>query len=294
MISAQTVSHGFAGAQVLRDISLTARSGEVVGLIGPNGSGKTTFLRTLYGAIEPTEGAISIDDEPITRMRAREVARSVAVVAQEPPVELPLTVTDAVLLGRTPHLGGWQRQSARDHEIAADALQRVGAEHLADRDVGALSGGEKQRVLIARALAQQATHLLMDEPTNHLDIHFQHEVLALVRGLAVTTVIVLHDLNLAARYCDRLVLIDRGTVIATGSVDDVLRPDILEPVYGIRIQRVLADDGQLQLLFRTPRHRHPTSHCHEPEHANGRVGASPKTDQGAVNVVDPTGDQLTG
>ncbi|WP_407317455.1 ABC transporter ATP-binding protein [Isoptericola halotolerans] len=262
MISAEHVSHAYTDAEVLHRVSVTADLGEVVGLIGPNGSGKTTLLRALYGALAPTRGGVTVDGTEIRHLRARDVAREIAVVVQEPPGELPLSVIDTVLLGRSPHLRAWQRQTELDIDVAGDALRRVGAEHLAGRDVADLSGGEKQRVLIARALAQRATHLLMDEPTNHLDIHFQHEVLALVRELGVTTIIVLHDLNLAARYCDRLVLLDRGHVVASGTVEEVLRPDVLEPVYGIRIQRVEADDGRPQLLFRAPEHRHPASHRH--------------------------------
>ncbi|MFV0318891.1 MAG: ABC transporter ATP-binding protein [Microbacterium sp.] len=262
MISAEHVSHAYGDTEVLHGASVAARSGEVVGLIGPNGSGKTTLLRTLYRALRPSAGEVVVDDQPIASMHGRDLAREVAVVVQEAVGELPLSVTDTVMLGRSPHLNTWQRSSADDVEIAAEALRRVGAEHLADRDVGDLSGGERQRVLIARALAQQATHLLMDEPTNHLDIHFQHEVLSLVRELDVTTIIVLHDLNLAARYCDRLVLLDRGRVVAAGTIDEVLRPEIIEPVYGIHIQPVTADDGRLQLLFRTPNHAEPIGHEH--------------------------------
>ena len=161
----------------------------------------------------------------------------------------PLTVADTVLLGRAPHLATFQRPSRDDHRIAAAALTRVGVRHLADRVFAGLSGGEKQRVLIARALTQQADHLLLDEPTNHLDIRYQHEVLQLVRRLEVTTVVVLHDLNLAARYCDELVLLDAGRVAAAGTPDAVLRPEVLEPVYGIGVRRVPTDDG-VQLLFR--------------------------------------------
>src|SRR5699024_2533265 len=179
---------------------VTAGPGEVVGLIGPNGSGKTTLLRMLYRALTPTAGIVVLDDQPIGDMPSRALARAVAVVVQDSAGDLPLSVTDTVLLGRTPHLRSWQRESGSDIEIAAEALQRVGATYLAHRDFSELSGGEKQRVLIARALAQQATHLLLDEPTNHLDIHYQHEVLRLIRELGVTTILVLHDLNLAARY----------------------------------------------------------------------------------------------
>lgn len=264
MIEASRISHAYAGIGVLHEAAVAAGSGEVLGLIGPNGSGKTTLLRTLYRALRPDSGEIAVDGVPLTRLRSIDLARLVAVVVQEPEGELPLSVTDTVLLGRGPHLRTWQRQSSNDIEIAAVALRRVGAEHLANRDMGDLSGGEKQRVLFARALAQEATHLLLDEPTNHLDIHFQHEVLALARSLDATTIIVLHDLNLAARYCDRLVLLDRGTVVATGSVDEVLTPAVLEPVYGISIEPVTAADGSRQLLFR-PADHHPHTHSHGPQ-----------------------------
>ena len=249
MIAADGVTHSFGGAEVLTAVSLSAHPGEVVGLIGPNGSGKTTLLRALYRALTPDAGAVLVDDVPVGDYRPRDLARSVSVVTQESHGELPLTVVDVVTLGRNPHLGPLQRVSTGDLAIVADALRRVGADHLADRDLSELSGGERQRVLIARALAQQAAHLLMDEPTNHLDIHFQHEILRLVRGLDVTTIVVLHDLNLAARYCDRLVLLNRGRVVLSGGVDDVLDPAVLEPVYGIRVESVRADDGCLQLLF---------------------------------------------
>jgi iron complex transport system ATP-binding protein len=279
VIAAEGVSHSFGGADVLRSVALEAHPGEVVGLIGPNGSGKTTLLRALYRALTPAEGDITVDEAPIGSFRPRQLARSLAVVAQEPPGELPLSVADVVMLGRSPHLGPLQRVTRGDVDIAADALRRVGAEHLADRELDELSGGERQRVLIARALAQQATHLLMDEPTNHLDIHFQHEVLALVRELAVTTIVVLHDLNLAARYCDRVVLLSRGQVVAAGRVEEVLDPVVLEPVYGIGVEQVHAGDGRLQLLFRSPRHTTRQTHDHDggAEAADHEVRVSPRT-----------------
>lgn len=262
MITAEDVGHAYDGVAVLHDVTLAAEDGEVIGLIGPNGSGKTTLLRALYRALTPDRGSIRIAGVPIGDYAPRELAQVIAVVTQESHGDLPLSVAETVLLGRSPHLGAMRRQSAADLDIAADALRRVGAEHLADRDVGELSGGERQRVLIARALAQQASHLLMDEPTNHLDIHFQHEILALVRELGVTTVVVLHDLNLAARYCDRLVLLSRGAVAAAGAAEEVLHPSVIEPVYGIHVDPVRAGDGRLQLLFRSPDHRLPQTHDH--------------------------------
>jgi iron complex transport system ATP-binding protein len=249
VITADAVSFGYGRTLVLDGIAVTANPGQVVGLIGPNGSGKTTLLRTLYAALTPRAGLVALDDTPVGDLEPRALARRLSVVAQEGTGELPLTVADTVLLGRSPHLTTFQRPGRDDHRIAAHALTRVGVRHLADRTFAGLSGGEKQRVLIARALAQQADHLLLDEPTNHLDIRYQHEVLRLVRRLAVTTVVVLHDLNLAARYCDELVLLDAGRVAATGTVDAVLRKEVLEPVYGIGVQRITTDDG-VQLLFR--------------------------------------------
>lgn len=248
MIIASGISFAFGSATVLKDVDIEARPGSVVGLIGPNGSGKTTLLRTLYAALRPRAGLVTLDDTPVAGRSAREMARRLAVVVQEGAGELPLTVADLVLLGRSPHLSPFQRAGSQDHAIAADALRRVGARSLANRVFAGLSGGEKQRVLIARALAQQADHLMLDEPTNHLDIRYQHEVLQIVRGLGVTTVVVLHDLNLAARYCDELALLHEGRVCAAGPPDKVLRPETLETVYRIGVERVRTSGG-FQLLF---------------------------------------------
>jgi iron complex transport system ATP-binding protein len=248
MISASDVSVDYDGTLVVDGVGLHAGPGEMVGLIGPNGSGKTTLLRTLYAALRPRAGLVTIDDQPVATLRGAELARRIAVVAQETPSDLPVTVADMVLLGRAPHRSALAALSREDHRAAAAALTRVGARHLADRRYATLSGGEKQRVLVARTLAQQADHLLLDEPTNHLDIGYQHELLRMVRQLGVTTVVVLHDLNLAARYCTKLILLDRGRVVVTGTPDEVLVPDTLRRVYGVDVERVTVS-GCLQLVF---------------------------------------------
>jgi iron complex transport system ATP-binding protein len=272
MITAEQVSVAYDDVLALAGVELTARVGRVVGLIGPNGSGKTTLLRTLYAALIPRAGLICVDDTPVQSLPPRDMAQRLAVVVQEAVSDVPITVAEMVLLGRSPHRSAFQRYSTEDHRIAAQALHRVGARHLADRSFAAISGGEKQRVLIARTLAQQTDHLLLDEPTNHLDIRYQHEILQLVQTLDVTTVVVLHDLNLAARYCDELVLLHRGHMVCAGTPEEVLTPEVLEPVYEIRVRRLI-DEGNVQLLF-TPTHRPETdkmtSDRHHPQREPGR------------------------
>ncbi len=261
MITAEGVEFAYPGRPVLHGVDLAAEHGSVLGLVGPNGSGKTTLLRTLYGSLRPSGGTVLIDSESMSGLPAREIARRLAVVVQEPPGDLPLLVSDMVLLGRTPHRTAFGRASNRDEQIAADALSQVGALRLAGLPFDGLSGGERQRVLIARALAQESTHLLLDEPTNHLDVRYQHEVLDLVAGLAHrdghTVAVVLHDLNLAATYCDRILLLDDGRVVADGSPEDVLTPEHLEPVYQVLVRRFELDDG-FQLAFR------PLAHAQRP------------------------------
>ncbi len=250
MLEISSITHAYGDKTVLRDVSMRVGPGEVVGLIGPNGSGKTTLLRTLYGALRPDAGRVEFDGADVARIPPKKLAQRVAVVVQEPPSELMLSVADMVLLGRTPHLGMFSRQGPEDERVAEEALDRVGLLHLANREFSGLSGGEKQRVLIARALAQRAECLLLDEPTNHLDISYQHQVLHLVKELGITAVVVLHDLNLAARYCDRVVLLSHGRVHAEGRTDEVLTQATLEPVYDVSIERVTAEDATTQLLFR--------------------------------------------
>lgn len=251
MITAAGVDFAYGRTRVLSGVDVAAHHGRVLGLIGPNGSGKTTLLRLLRGGLVPTAGRVRVDGADITSIDRRELSRKIAVVVQEAGGETTMTAAEMVLLGRTARLSGFQRASEDDLDVARSALARVGALALARRDFASMSGGEKQRVLIARALAQSAEHLLLDEPTNHLDIRYQHEVLGLLRSLATTTVVVLHDLNLAARYCDDLILLSEGRVARSGPVDEVLDPQLLETVYEIGVRRVDAPDG-LHLLF-TPR-----------------------------------------
>lgn len=221
-------------ATIVEDIDLVAESGQMLGLVGPNGSGKSTILRSIYRAIRPSMGVVHLDDDDVWRLSARQSAQRSAVVAQEAPAEFDLTVTEVVAMGRTPHKRVLERDSVEDARIVADALARVEMAELSHRLFATLSGGEKQRVLVARALAQQSRVLILDEATNHLDIHAQLGLMELVHGLGVTVIAALHDLNLAASYCDAVCLVDRGAVVAVGSVGEVMTPERLAEVFGVR------------------------------------------------------------
>jgi iron complex transport system ATP-binding protein len=232
-VEARKVVVSLSGRPVLTGLDLEVHSGEVLGLLGPNGSGKSTLLRTVYRAIRPDGGAVDVGGLDVWSSTTREVARRCAVLTQDHATEVELSVLDLVLLGRIPHRTLIRRSDRDDVALARDCLDRVDAAHLEDRMLPTLSGGERQRVLLARALAQQPKVLLLDEPTNHLDIAHQLELLSLVRRLGVTAVIALHDLTLAAAYCDRLALLDLGHLIAVGTPEEVLTPDRVRDVYGV-------------------------------------------------------------
>jgi iron complex transport system ATP-binding protein len=210
-------------------------SGEFVGLIGPNGSGKTSLLRCAYRYNRPVQGHILLDDQDLDGASDKWTAQRIAVVLQEFPQAFGLTVQDVVRMGRTPHKGMFESHTANDEALVCRALQDVGMQHLRERTFDLLSGGEKQRVLVARALAQQPTVLILDEPTNHLDPRFQIELLTLLRGLKLTTFASFHDLNLAAGFCDRLYAIRGGRIIADGTPHEVLTPALVRELYGVEV-----------------------------------------------------------
>ncbi|GAA3164191.1 ABC transporter ATP-binding protein [Streptomyces ramulosus] len=239
-----------AGRRLLDDVTLRAAQGQLIGVIGPNGSGKSTLLRCVYRALRPAAGTVRLDGADLHAMDAREGARLLAALPQEGQATFDFTVAEIVAMGRLPHQRGSGRASAADEEICARALSRVGAGHLAHRGFPGLSGGEKQRVLIARALAQQPRVLVLDEPTNHLDIAQQLEVLALVRDSRLTVLAALHDLNLAAQHCDALYVLDGGRIVASGAPHEVLTAELLAEVFGVRAHRVRhPETGAVQLLF---------------------------------------------
>jgi len=233
------LSAGYGDVSVLHDVSLELGASEFTAVIGPNGSGKTTLLRAMSRIPMTTTGDILLDGKDIHSIPAREFATRVAVVPQDTLIAFDFSVLEIVLMGRSPRLGRFAIEGARDTQIALDALERTGTAHLRDRQINALSGGERQRVLVARALAQEPEALLLDEPTSHLDISFQFEIMDLIKSLnrerGMTVLAILHDLNLASQYCDRLIMIGQGRVQADGSPEEVITADNIRRVYGAEV-----------------------------------------------------------
>lgn len=222
------------GRALVSDVDLTVDRGEVVGLVGPNGAGKSTLLRAISGVL-PSDGHVAIEGRPAADFDRREFARWVAIVQQLPEAPPSMRVGDLVLLGRHPHLGWFEHESAHDHQIARLAMVRAGCIEFADRELGTLSGGERRRVFIARGLAQEPALMLLDEPTANLDAGAQAEVCELLRELAadgVGVLVVLHDLTLAAAYCDRVVLLADGRVLDSGPPREVITEEQVARMYG--------------------------------------------------------------
>lgn len=235
---------------ILHDVSVSVPSGTILGLLGPNGSGKSSLLRLLAGLRRPDRGRVTLDGQDIAGMRRRDLARRVALVQQHAATEMNVSVQDVVMLGRTPHrapLAGW---STADLAAVDRALAQVGMTDRRDQSWQSLSGGERQRVQIARALAQEPRELFLDEPTNHLDIQHQLELLRLIARLGLTSIVALHDLNHAAQFCDRLLVLDRGRAVAEGTPDQVLTRALLADVFRVRCDFHEAPDGRRHILFR--------------------------------------------
>jgi iron complex transport system ATP-binding protein len=230
-------AYGRRDPVVLDDVSLTIGQGSIVGILGPNGSGKTTLLRVMAGMLAPRDGRVQIDGEDVSRFSRRELARKLAVVPQETYATFDFSVLEMVLMGRYPHLGAFELEGPADLAIAQRALTAVGTAELEARPFATLSGGEKQRVIIASALAQSSDMLMLDEPTASLDLGYQIDIAALLAGLNrtrnTTMVISTHDLNLAAALCRELVLIKAGRVVAQGRTADVLTAENVRALYGI-------------------------------------------------------------
>ena len=235
----ENLSFSYGPSPVVQDVSFTMGAGEILGIIGPNGSGKTTLLKLISRLLVPDQGKVLIDGQDTSRWSHRSLARTMAVVPQETQIHFDFTVEEIVEMGRSPYLGRFEAMSKYDRDVVIAAMEATSILPLAGRSIRELSGGERQRVIVARALAQEPQVLLLDEPTASLDINHEVEIFELLRTLTIqeglVTIAVLHDLNLAAEYCDHFLLMSQGRVAATGMVEEVMTADNLSSVYGIDV-----------------------------------------------------------
>ena len=267
------LSVDIAGRRIVTGIDLAVGDREFAGLVGPNGSGKSTILKAIYRVHPPSTGKVLLDGADLLSLRPRDAAQRIAVVAQESTSEFDFTVREMVMIGRTPHKRSFDRDTQADRAVVDQAIERVGCEQLAQRRFNTLSGGEKQLVLIARALAQEANHLILDEPTNHLDIHHQVEILEVVAGLGVTVLAALHDLSLAALFCHTIHVLSAGQIVTAGPPAAVLTAETIRRAYGADVLVIdHPDTGTPHLI---PRRAVPGSAAGVPDIGRSSVPASP-------------------
>ena len=245
--------------EILKDISFDVPKGSFIGIIGPNGSGKSTLLKNIYRLYKPSSGEILLDNKNLFKMKDKDCAKEIAVLAQESNSQFDFTVEQIVKMGRYPYKSMFEEYSKEDLNMVNDMLEKVGLENYKDRSFLNLSGGEKQRVLIARALVQNTDFLILDEPTNHLDIGYQIQLMDLVKDLNITTLSAIHDMNLASMYCDYLVVMKDGKIINCGTVEEVITKEMLKEVFGVNTYiSVNPINNKLQVSF-----------MHTHEHING-------------------------
>ena len=249
-ISAKDIHLSYGAREILKGVDIHSENGEFVGLIGPNGSGKSTLLKCIYRILKPNAGQVFLDEEELRAMSIKESARKMGVVAQHNYYNFEFTVREVVMMGRAPHKKALERDNAKDYEIVEEALKTVGMEEFAQRSFSTLSGGEQQRVILARALAQQTPCLILDEPTNHLDITHQLQLMRIVKNLSATVISAIHDLNIAAMFCDRIYALKEGRIIAQGTPREVLTKDFIRQVYQVDAEITKDSSGQMHILFK--------------------------------------------
>lgn len=237
-VTVENTTVAIGAKEIVQSISLEALEGEFIGLLGPNGSGKSTLLKAIYQVLPYKEGSIRFNGREIKAISLKEIAKEMSVVGQFNGVQFEFTVIDLVLMGRSPYLKPFQKESKEDYRIAIEALKKVGMDDAMEKNYNLLSGGEKQRVALARALAQQPDLIILDEPTNHLDIKYQIHILSVVKKLGITVIAALHDLALAAQFCDRIYVMKHGKMIADGIPKEVITPQMVKEVYDINCEVV--------------------------------------------------------
>lgn len=248
-ITTENIRLSYDTVEILKNVSLYAKNKEFVGLIGPNGSGKSTLLKCIYRVLSSSGGCVYLDGEPLQKLSYKVSAQKMAVVAQHNYYNFDFSVREVVLMGRSPHKRAMERDNAKDYEIVEEALEKVGMSRFADRSFSTLSGGEQQRVILARALAQQTPCLVLDEPTNHLDITHQLQLLRIVKDLDVTVISAIHDLNIAAMFCDRIYVLQSGRIVGNGSPREVLTREMIKDIYKVDSEIVEDSNGHMHILF---------------------------------------------
>lgn len=232
-VQTKDISFRIGNKEILKNASFLAKSGQFVGIIGPNGSGKSSLLKNIYRFYRPDSGKVFLNDQDIAELSVKKTAKNLAVLHQESATNFEFSVKEIVLMGRAPHKGLWESDTVKDEKIVQKALQKVGLWALQHRSITTLSGGEKQRVMLARALAQQAQVLILDEPTNHLDIHYQLQLMELIKTLENTVITALHDLNIAAQYCDQIYVMNQGKIQTNGTPEEVLTHTTLREIFHV-------------------------------------------------------------
>ncbi|MGL5315799.1 MAG: ABC transporter ATP-binding protein [Peptostreptococcaceae bacterium] len=232
-IKAENIKFNIGDADILKDINIEVDNKEFIGIIGPNGSGKSTFLKCLYRNLKPSGGIIKLDDINLNKYSIKDSARKIGVVAQHNYYDFDFKVSDIVLMGRSPHKRMLEQDTKSDYEIVESSLQKVNMLEFKERSFNTLSGGEQQRIILARALAQQTKCLILDEPTNHLDIKYQLQLMNTVKNLDIEVIAAIHDLNIAAMYCDKIYVMKDGNIVAHGNPDDVLTTKLIKDVYEV-------------------------------------------------------------
>ena len=263
-LNAEKVDVQIRGKQIVKGFTLEVAEGMCAAILGPNGSGKSTFLKAVYRTQPISAGAVYLNGQEIDKIPRKRIAQAVSVVSQFNQIQFEYSVYDVVLMGRTPHLSLMQRETPKDHSLASEALRTVGMYDYKDQNFQTLSGGEKQRVILARALTQQPKLLILDEPTNHLDIRYQLEILSIIRNLGISVLTALHDLNLALQFCDYIYLVKDGEIYCQGKPSQVLTPDHIKQVYGIGCDIFPSPiNGRMMIQYHLP------DNCQKPNSPTG-------------------------
>ncbi len=248
-IDVKNIEISYGAEEILKNVSLNCNSQEFIGIIGPNGSGKSTLLKCIYRILKPSYGCVYIDGVPLESISIRDSAKKIAVVSQHNDYSFEFTVRDIVLMGRSPHKRTMERDNLNDYRIVEEALDVVNMKSYANRNFSTLSGGERQRVILARALAQNTPYLILDEPTNHLDISHQLQMLKTIKGLNKIVISAIHDLNIAAMFCDRIYALSDGKIVGEGKPEEILTSNFISKIYNVESEIIKDSKGQMHILY---------------------------------------------